>query len=152
MLNELYQEIILDHTRTPRNFGALVNPSHQAEGFNPLCGDRIQLFLKVNKNDIIEEIKFQGAGCAISTASASLMTDYLLGKNLSEAKKIFEEFIKLLTQDSDNFPKELGKLLVFSGVKAYPARVKCATLAWHALEAALNHTQALVSTENNAES
>lgn len=135
MLNELYQEIIIDHSKRPRNCRPLQDANHQAEGYNPLCGDKCKVFLK-EKDGVLDEISFQGAGCAISTASASLMTEALKGKSLAEAEKILERFHDLLTKDQPA-PAELGKLAVFSGVREFPARVKCATLAWHTLRAAL---------------
>lgn len=145
MINELYQELIIDHGRRPRNFRAIDGANHTAEGYNPLCGDRCKVFLK-ESNGVIEEIAFQGAGCAISTSSASLMTEALKGKSLGEAEQTLGRFFDLLTKDQPA-PAELGKLAVFSGVKEYPARVKCATLAWHTLRAALRGADGKVSTE-----
>lgn len=147
MLNELYQDIIVDHTRAPRNFGVLPEASHEAEGHNPLCGDELKLFLFIDQNNMIQKISFTGTGCSISTASASLMTESLLGKTVVEAEKLFKDFHAMLTQESFDHPERLEKLAVFSGVKQYPARVKCATLAWHTLEAALHHAQKPASTE-----
>lgn len=136
-LRELYQEVIIDHNKHPRNFSCLASPTHQAEGFNPLCGDRITLHLKVEENRIIE-VGFQGAGCAISTASSSMMTEIVKGKTLEEAKSLFDQFHALLMDKAViSGGPDLGKLEVLSGVKAYPARVKCATLAWHALQEAI---------------
>ncbi|MCX7626667.1 MAG: SUF system NifU family Fe-S cluster assembly protein [Candidatus Sumerlaeaceae bacterium] len=134
----LYQEVILDHTKRPRNFRRLEDADRHAQGMNPLCGDRVEVFVKMN-GDRIEEVTFTGAGCSISTASASLMTQILKGKTLEEARDLFEKFHDLVTgkiKDPD-FQKKLGKLLVFSGVCEYPVRVKCATLPWHTLKAAL---------------
>lgn len=145
MINELYQELIIDHGRKPRNFRALDSANHTAEGYNPLCGDRCKVFLK-ESDGVIEEIAFQGAGCAISTSSASLMTEALKGKSLGEAEQMLERFLDLLTKDQPA-PADLGKLAVFSGVKEYPARVKCATLAWHTLRAALRGDRGKISSE-----
>jgi len=147
MLNELYQDIIVDHTKSPRHFGVLEHPTHHAQGHNPLCGDELQLFLDVDKAGVIRDIRFTGAGCSISTASASLMTEALQGKTLQEAEALFRSFHDLLTTEALPDEEMLGKLMVFSGVKAYPARVKCATLAWHTLQAALARQSEAVSTE-----
>ena len=145
-LRELYQEVIIDHTKRPRNFYKIELPTHTAEGFNSLCGDRLTLYLQV-QNDTIQEVSFEGSGCAISTASSSLMTEILKGKTLQEAEKLFTIFHTLLTgQDNKEDLPEIGKLQVLAGVKAYPSRVKCATLAWHTFQAALNGGQC-VSTE-----
>ncbi len=147
-LRELYQELILDHTKRPRNFGRLETANCQADGYNPLCGDKVTVFLNV-ENDVVNDIRFQGSGCAISTASASLMTESLKGKTVADAKTLFARFHELLTGKSDQLPdiEALGKLAVFSGVKEFPIRVKCATLAWHTMNAALSHQQQPVSTE-----
>ncbi len=131
-LRELYQELIIDHGRHPRNFTCMENASMTKEGFNPLCGDRVTLFLKIN-NDNIVDASFQGSGCAISMASASLMTENVKGKNFSEVKKIFDAFHLLVTTGTDTHLNLLGKLAVLKGVSEYPARVKCATLAWHTM-------------------
>lgn len=145
-LRELYQELIIDHNRNPRNHYAMPQASTQAEGFNPLCGDKLTLYIKLEK-DNIKEVSFVGSGCAISQASASLMTEALVNKNINEAHKLFECFHTMLTSDKLSIPPSLDKLTALAGVKAYPARVKCATLAWHTLEAALNRTKSVVSTE-----
>jgi nitrogen fixation NifU-like protein len=147
-LRDLYQELILDHTKHPKNFGRLENANCQADGYNPLCGDKVTVFLKV-EDDVVEGISFQGSGCAISTASASMMTESLKGKTIAEAKTLFGQFHELLTGAANRLPDvdALGKLAVFSGVKEFPIRVKCATLAWHTMQAALNHQQQPVSTE-----
>jgi nitrogen fixation protein NifU and related proteins len=138
MLNDLYQEIILDHSKKPRNCKLMACANHMAEGYNPLCGDKIKLFLDY-ENGVVKDISFQGSGCAISTASASLMTEMLKGKTKEQAEVLLERFHDLLTKEPSAKPgAELGKLAVFSGVREYPARVKCATLAWHTLKAALN--------------
>lgn len=146
-LRDLYQDVILEHSKAPRNFRELPAANHKAEGFNPLCGDRFTIYV-TTEGDSIRDITFQGSGCAISKASASMMTQSLKGKNKAEAAKIFERFHKLVTgQESSNGEAELGKLTVFSGVSEFPVRVKCATLAWHTLQAALEDKQEPVSTE-----
>ncbi|MCC5792836.1 MAG: SUF system NifU family Fe-S cluster assembly protein [Legionellaceae bacterium] len=144
-LRELYQEIIIDHNRNPRNHYSMADASAQANGFNPLCGDKLTVYLKVQQ-DIVEAVSFVGCGCAISQASASLMTEALQGKTLQEAHDLFHSFHQLLTSDSAE-PAGLNKLTVLVGVRAFPARVKCATLAWHTLEAALKQDAHPVSTE-----
>lgn len=145
-LRSLYQEVIIDHNRHPRNFGHLVHPTHHAEGFNPLCGDKITIDLEVI-DGIITQVKFEGEGCAISTASASLMTEALLGKTLAEADTLFTLFHDVIVNEKPAEVAELGKLAVLAGVKEYPTRIKCATLAWHAVQAALHQQQQIVSTE-----
>lgn len=146
-LRDLYQDVILEHSKAPRNYRELPAANHKAEGFNPLCGDRFTIYV-TTEGDSIRDITFQGSGCAISKASASMMTQSLKGKNREEAAKIFERFHKLVTgQESSNGEAELGKLTVFSGVSEFPVRVKCATLAWHTLQAALEDKQEPVSTE-----
>jgi nitrogen fixation NifU-like protein len=144
-MRDLYQEVILDHNRHPRNFRALADANRKAEGHNPLCGDRVQVFLHV-EDDRVQGISFQGSGCAISTASASLMTEALKGRSVAEAHALFKSFHDLLTHGSDNV-EALGKLAVLAGVRDFPIRVKCATLAWHTLEAALAQKDHPVSTE-----
>jgi nitrogen fixation NifU-like protein len=145
MINELYQELILDHSKRPRNFGRLEDANRQARGYNPLCGDRCTLFLK-ESNGRIDEIRFEGSGCAISTSSASLMTEALKGKTVAEAEQLLKRFLELVTKDQP-LTEDLGKLTVFAGVREFPARVKCATLAWHTLRAALRDRGEVVSTE-----
>jgi nitrogen fixation protein NifU and related proteins len=145
VINELYQEVIIDHSKRPRNFRVLDDANRKAEGYNPLCGDKCKVFLK-ESDGVIEKITFQGAGCAISTASASLMTEALKGKTVAEAENLLEKFHDLLTKEQA-LPRDLGKLTVFSGVREFPARVKCATLAWHTLRAALRSSGEVVSTE-----
>lgn len=147
-LGELYQQLILDHNRRPRNRRALADPDRHAEGYNPLCGDRVTIFVKLD-GDIIEDITFDGTGCAISTASASLMTEGLKGKTLEEARTLFKRFHRMVTEEAVERGDEpdLGKLEVFAGVCEYPARVKCATLAWHTVNAALKDDHELVTTE-----
>jgi nitrogen fixation NifU-like protein len=146
-MRDLYQDTILEHNRRPRNFRPIADATARQEGFNPLCGDRLTLFLKV-RDGRIEDAAFQGSGCAISTSSASLMTEAVKGKTTAEADKLFEGFRRLVTREGPPPGKdEVGKLAVFSGVGEFPARVKCATLCWHTLEAALHGSQAKVSTE-----
>lgn len=147
-LRDLYQEVVIDHGRRPRNFHALDPHSHHADGFNPLCGDKMSLYLQVNNEDIIEDVGFTGSGCAISMASASLLSEELKGKTTAQAQAIFDEFHNLLTQD-DTLPDSdtLGKLAVLAGVRDYPTRVKCATLSGHTLRAALRGDEQPVSTE-----
>ena len=144
-LSDLYQEVILDHNRRPRNFRVLDQPSHHAEGYNPLCGDRLMLYLKVD-GDVVTEVGFQGSGCAISRASASLMTDAVRGKPVVEVRALFERFRRMVTTAPDIAVEDLGKLSVLAGVREFPVRVKCASLAWHTLKAALDR-DAAASTE-----
>ena len=145
-LRELYQDVILEHSKSPRNYRELPGANRQAEGYNPLCGDHFTLYLNVD-DDVIRDITFQGSGCAISKASASMMTQSLKGKTKEEAEKLFEHFHSFVTGKINGNQAELGKLTVFSGVSEFPVRVKCATLAWHALHAALEGKQEAVSTE-----
>ena len=145
-LQDLYQEVIVDHNRSPRNFGKLEDADSTIEGFNPLCGDRLTLYLKT-ENDRIEDIRFDGSGCAISVASASLMTEAMKGKTVVEAHDIFEQFHDLITEDKDVDLEALGKLAALAGVKEYPSRIKCATLCWHTLNSALEGNEQPVSTE-----
>src|SRR6516165_6808221 len=146
-LRELYQEVILEHSKHPRNFRALDAANHKAEGFNPLCGDHFTVYVDVQDGSI-HDIAFQGSGCAISKASASMMTQSLKGKSRSEAKELFERFHEVVTgrARANGDSPELGKLAVFSGVSEFPTRVKCAVLAWHTFEAALEGRQESVST------
>lgn len=138
--NELYQQVVLDHNRNPRNWGVLVNPTHHAEGFNPLCGDKYNIGLNISHNGIVNELKFEGYGCAISKASASMMSSAIIGLRKEDIKTLFENFRNLVTGKSEVVftESQLGKLRVFTGVSEYPARVKCAMLAWHTLLSALN--------------
>lgn len=145
-LRELYQEVILDHTKHPRNFRVIENASHDAKGENPLCGDRLSLYVLV-EDGVIRDVSFKGAGCAISTASASMMTEALKGKTEAEAAALFGAFHAVVTGKEDADEDTLGKLAVFAGVCDYPVRVKCATLAWHTLNAALADKAEAVSTE-----
>ena len=145
-LRDLYQEVILEHSKSPRNYHALATASYKAEGYNPLCGDHFTIYVNVD-NDHITEISFQGSGCAISKASASMMTQALKGKRTEEAEALFEEFRSIVIGKRAANSRILGKLAVFSGVSEFPVRVKCATLAWHALHAALQGQEQPVSTE-----
>jgi nitrogen fixation NifU-like protein len=145
-LRELYQQLIIDHSKKPRNFVKLEDANGTAEGHNPLCGDVVTVYLQV-EDDVIRKIGFQGSGCAISKASASMMTDSVKGKNKDEAQVLFERFHALVTGDGTSDPNDLGKLAVFSGVREFPIRVKCATLAWHTMRAALEGRGETVSTE-----
>jgi nitrogen fixation NifU-like protein len=147
-LKELYQQVILDHNKSPRNFRKIENATQYAEGYNPLCGDRIDIYLIV-EDGIIKDISFKGEGCAISKASASLMTSTLKGMKISEAEKLFDKFHDLVTgKQEDNLDNsDLGKLVVFSGVQEFPVRVKCASLAWHTMMSALQGKIKKVTTE-----
>ena len=151
-LKELYQEIILDHGKNPRNVGKFENFNKDAKGHNPLCGDKVHLFLKLDENRKINDISFEGEGCAISMASASIMTDLMKGKNESEVKEIISKFLDMI-KEKDDIKSELlkddekMKLMSLGGVKNYPMRVKCATLSWHALTSALEDFQKEVTTE-----
>lgn len=148
-LRELYQQVILDHNKSPRNFRKIENPTYSLEGYNPLCGDNVTIYLLIDENNLIKDISFQGSGCAISKASASLMTSMLKGKSVEEAKQLFEKFHHLITAKVDEQINldELGKLAVFSGVREFPARVKCASLAWHTMIGALEGKGEKVTTE-----
>ena len=147
-LRDLYQELILDHNRRPRNRRKIDAPDRKAEGYNPLCGDRVTVYLGL-EDDVVKEVTFEGSGCAISTASASLMTDAVKGKTLADAKALFTKFHNLVTGDTEQSEEGpgLGKLAVFSGVCEYPARVKCATLVWHTVNAAMENRNTIASTE-----
>jgi nitrogen fixation NifU-like protein len=145
-LKELYRDVILDHNRSPRNFGRLDPADAHADGHNPLCGDRLTVSLRMN-GDCIDDVRFEGSGCAISTASASLMTEAVKGKDKATVGRLFEKIHSLLTQQGVVPDASLGKLAALSGVREYPARVKCASLCWHTLNAALDKGAATVSTE-----
>ncbi|HEX9640123.1 MAG TPA: SUF system NifU family Fe-S cluster assembly protein [Candidatus Krumholzibacteria bacterium] len=150
-LDDLYQDIVLDHGNRPRNFRVMEAPDHEAEGYNPLCGDRIHLYLQV-EDGVIADLSIQGSGCAISTASASLLTEVLRGKTEAEARELFDEVHTMITGDptagrSDAEVEQLGKLAALSGVRQFPARVKCATLVWHTLIKALDGDEAHARTE-----
>lgn len=144
-LNDLDQEVILDHNKRPRNFRTIENASHQAEGHNPLCGDRLSLYLKVDDGRI-SDVAFVGSGCAISKASASLMTDAVKGQPVEEVRSLFERFHRMVTTPPDQPVEPMGKLSALAGVREFPVRVKCASLAWHTLKAALDR-EGVVSTE-----
>ena len=144
-LSDLYQEVILDHNRRPRNFHALADASHSAEGYNPLCGDRLTLYLRMT-GDVISDVAFEGAGCAISKASASMMTDAIKGRTVAEAAALFDRFHRMVTTPPDRVVEDMGKLSCLAGVREFPVRVKCASLAWHTLKAAMEH-KSKVSTE-----
>ena len=144
-LQDLYQEVILDHNRRPRNFRA-IEQARSAEGFNPLCGDRVTVYLKVD-DGVIADVSFQGAGCAISKASASLMTEAVKGKTVDEANALFERFHLMITAPAEAPIDDLGKLTVLAGVRQFPIRVKCASLAWHTLRSAVDAQGDVVSTE-----
>lgn len=148
-LRELYQETILGHNKKPRNFRVMEDASHEADGHNPLCGDEFTLYARVDTDGVLEDVTFRGSGCAISKASASLMTEHLKGKRLCEVQADFDRFHELVTSPPGEEPKldGLGKLAVFAGVREYPMRVKCATLAWHALRAALEEGGKTARTE-----
>jgi nitrogen fixation NifU-like protein len=150
-LRDLYQEVILDHNKRPRNFRVMADANHRADGHNPLCGDRVTVFVRL-AGDRIEDVSFQGAGCAISKASASLMTDSVKGQSLGDVEALFQDFQLMVTTPPDTAIETdgLGKLAVFAGVREFPSRVKCASLAWHALRAALKDSgtvAAVISTE-----
>jgi nitrogen fixation NifU-like protein len=145
-LRELYQDVILEHSKTPRNYRELQSANHKAEGFNPLCGDHFTVYLDL-EGDKIQDVTFQGSGCAISKASASMMTQSVKGKSKEDAEKLFKRFHDLVTGVATGDRDSLGKLAVFSGVSEFPVRVKCATLAWHTLQAALEGKQDSVTTE-----
>ena len=146
-LKELYQEVIVDHNRSPRNFHAMADATRSLEGFNPLCGDRLTLYVKLD-GERVSDISFNGSGCAISTASASLMTEAMKGKSRAEAGQIFKDFHGMLTGSAPHVdPAAFGKLAVLAGVREYPSRIKCATLCWHTLHALIDGANAPVSTE-----
>lgn len=149
-LKELYQQVILDHNKNPRNFGPLPQYTNYAAGHNPLCGDQVDVYAVV-EDGIIKELKFSGSGCAISKASASIMTTLVVGKSVEEAKTLFDEFHRIVTADFDDKVEtlELGKMAVFCGVREFPARVKCASLAWHTMVSALESSQKNEVTDNN---
>jgi nitrogen fixation NifU-like protein len=146
-LSELYQQVILDHNKKPRNFRKLDAANRHAEGHNPLCGDQLTVYMQV-EGDVVQDISFEGSGCAISKASASMMTQSIKGKSRQEAEILFNEFHRMVTGelDQETEPHNLGRLTIFSGVREFPARVKCASLSWHTMHAALNN-QEIVSTE-----
>ncbi|HKJ62221.1 MAG TPA: SUF system NifU family Fe-S cluster assembly protein [Hyphomicrobiales bacterium] len=138
-LRDLYQQVIVDHNKSPRNFGKLEHADLEAEGYNPLCGDKLHVYLKVNEENLIEEVSFEGEGCAISVASASLMTEAMKGKSVDEFKKLFDGFQHMVTSDMAETPDDeaLGKLAVLAGVREFPSRIKCAVLCWHTMKSAI---------------
>jgi nitrogen fixation NifU-like protein len=146
-LRELYQEVILDHSRHPRHFGPLASATHEGEGHNPLCGDRVKIYLSVDDAGRIADIKFEGKGCAISQASASLMTDMIAGRSVAEAEKLMDGFLHLVKGEdaTDLVGDDRERLDIMAGVSAFPMRVKCATLAWHTMKSALEHGMAAKS-------
>jgi nitrogen fixation NifU-like protein len=146
-LRELYRELILDHARNPRHFGKLSGTTHSAEGINPLCGDKLHLYLQLSDDGLINDAGFEGSGCAISVASASLLTDTVVGMNESQALQKFDDVTSCLTNGDSHGNFALGKLRALEGVREFPARVKCATLAWHALRAAITESSNSASTE-----
>ncbi len=147
-LKELYQQVILDHNKSPRNYGKPENYNHFAEGYNPLCGDHVDVYIKV-ENGIVEDVRFEGSGCAISKSSASLMTSIVKGKKVEEAEKLFDNFHDLVTGklDDEAVISEMGKLAVFQGVRDFPARVKCASLPWHTMKSALHDEATKITSE-----
>jgi len=147
-LQDLYQEVILDHNKSPRNFGKIEQDCFHSDGHNPLCGDKVTVYVRL-KDGVVDEVSFEGKGCAISTASASLMTECVKGKPIAEVQAMFEKFHSLVTgeNDLDEDGLELGKLEVLAGVKEFPMRVKCATLSWHTLNAAMNASEEVITTE-----
>ena len=145
-LDDIYQEIVLEHSRKPRNFRKLEEADRIQEGYNPLCGDQYTIYISID-GDTISDISFQGAGCAISKASASMMTEELIGKTKNQASRIFEAFRSMITKDNENITEELGDIEVLQGVSQYPTRIKCATLSWHAMHAALDEQDGDISTE-----
>jgi len=148
-LRDLYQQVIVDHSKSPRNFGKLDDCNHEADGYNPLCGDKLHIYLRINDVGTIEDVSFEGDGCAISVSSASLMTDALKGKTVQESQIMFEQFQHMATSDLSESPdeKKLGKLAVLAGVREFPSRIKCATLCWHTLQAAINDAASPAKTE-----
>ena len=151
-LKELYQDIIVEHGKSPRNFGKCKDHNHEAKGYNPLCGDQVQVYLKLNNEKNVDEVTFEGSGCAISIASTSIMTELVKGKSLEVAKKIVNEFLNMIKSGSEIKIKDLDedqktKIMSLSGVKQYPMRVKCATLSWHTLVSALDGKKVDVNTE-----
>ena len=153
-LKELYQEIILEYGKNPKNLGKTENFNKDAKGYNPLCGDKVHVYLKLNENKKVEDISFEGSGCAISMASASIMTELIKGKEEKQVKEIIEDFLEMIKEKSELNSKNLKddektKLMSLSGVKQYPMRVKCATLSWHTLISAINNSQVEINTEKD---
>jgi nitrogen fixation NifU-like protein len=146
-MRDLYRELILDHARSPRNFGKLADTTHQAQGINPLCGDKLQVYLEIDEQGVIKKAGFEGSGCAISVASASLLTETVTGMTVDEALDRFATVVASLTEEESVEHEELGKLAALRGVREYPSRVKCATLAWRALAAAIHREIGPATTE-----
>jgi len=148
-LRDLYQQVIVDHNKSPRNFGKLEDANREADGYNPLCGDKLHVYLKVGDNNMIEDVRFEGEGCAISVASASLMTEAMKGKNVEEFKSLFDGFQHMVTSDLAEEPDEegLGKLAVLAGVREFPSRIKCAVLCWHTMKSAIDGGDKVAKTE-----
>ena len=151
-LKELYQDIILEHGKSPRNFGKCEKYTHQAKGYNPLCGDKVQVYLKINNEKKVENLTFEGSGCAISVASTSIMTELVKGKSIEISKKIVIDFLNMIKSKTEIKSNDLGedekiKVMSLSGVKRYPMRVKCATLAWHTLSSAIEGKKREINTE-----
>ena len=148
-LRDLYQQVIVDHNKSPRNFGKLEHYNHEADGYNPLCGDKLHIYLDVDEQGRIADVSFEGEGCAISVASTSLMTEAMKGKNMQEMQAMFEAFQQMVTADIAEAPDDdtLGKLAVLAGVREFPSRIKCATLCWHTLKAATEDSGKVVKTE-----
>ncbi len=148
-LRDLYQQVIVDHNKSPRNFGKLESYNHEADGYNPLCGDKLHVYINVNENGLVEDVSFEGEGCAISVASASLMTEAMKGKPVAEFREKFEAFQHMATSDLDEAPDEdaLGKLAVLSGVREFPSRIKCAVLCWHTMKSAVEDSPEVAKTE-----
>lgn len=147
-LRELYRELILDHARSPRHFGKLADSTHSAEGINPLCGDKLKMYFRISESSLIDDARFEGSGCAISVASASLLTDTVIGMTTRDALRFFDAFVASLRTDDDSSTTiDLGKLEALQGVKEFPSRVKCASLAWHALNSAIHQDKLPASTE-----
>jgi nitrogen fixation NifU-like protein len=146
-LRSLYRELVLDHARSPRHFGKLDPSSHRAEGINPLCGDKLKVYFQIDQRGHIEDARFEGSGCAISVASASLMTETVIGLKTAQAMEVFAAVIASLSDQAGLQDFDLGELAALQGVREFPARVKCATLAWHALDAAIHHDEAAATTE-----
>jgi len=152
-LKDLYQEVIVDHNRSPRNFHALPEATRKIDGFNPLCGDRLTLYVRLNEADVVEDISFEGSGCAISTASASLMTERIKGLPVAEAERIFQQFHDMLISDPGDAvdDNELGKLAALAGVREFPSRIKCATLCWHTMHTAIQGEAESATTEGGTD-
>ncbi len=148
-LRDLYQQVIVDHNKSPRNFGKLEHYNHEADGYNPLCGDKLHIYLDLDEQGRIADVSFEGEGCAISVASASLMTEAMKGRSMQEMQAMFEAFQQMVTADIAEAPDDdtLGKLAVLAGVREFPSRIKCATLCWHTLKAATEDSGKVVKTE-----